>query len=574
MKRMLTTLKGFTYNRAIIALVAVMLATLAVIDSTVIRQQRRSLTLDVRERAGMELDQAAASVTEPLLKYQFADIEQFIHQWGEANHEVVRFEAITPTGHLLTGFARPVVSPHRFTLKKRVVFEGRHLLTLVLEKDFSHAEGILGQLKIRLLFTSLYISTALGITLWFVFRFLAIRPLEQEVSRRRQAEQELAEINQQLEERVEERTREISALLGQEIRHREELTMLTAERTANYEETIFTFVDMIEQRDTYTAGHTERVAEYARKIAGAMGLSEAETTKLYRAAILHDIGKIATPDAVLLKPGQLAPLDRELIKLHALAGYQMLSKIAMYKDLAEIIRHHHERYDGHGYPDGMRGEDIPVLSRILTVADAFDAMTTNRIYKPRKNITAALAELKQLGGSQFDPGVVAAAIPIFTGLTIPESIGQTPGTELEKKRFSYFFNDRLTGLYNEDYLKIALLNNQIHNKYKCLNILHLRNMREYNSRQGWEKGNHIFSEFARELQALFPDSMLFRAYGNDFAVISREHHPINGKELEAATALAGTGITLAVNHIDLARETSYTIDKLDKIELFPGYQAS
>ena len=561
------SIRGFTYNRVIIAMVAVMLVTLAVIDSAIIRQQRDSIMREVRHRAAMEMEQAATAMTEPLLKYQFANIEQFVQQWATGNHEVVNFTAITPSGHILTSFQRPITGPHRFTVEKKIAFQGRHLLTLVLEKDFSHAEALLSQLKFRLLFTSLYISAALGITLWLVFRFLAIRPLEQEVSRRRQAELALEEINQQLEERVRKRTKEISALLDQEIRHREALTRLTAERTANYEETIFTFVDMIEQRDTYTAGHTGRVAEYCRLIAEAMGIAEPEATRLYRAAILHDIGKLATPDAVLLKPGKLAPLDRELIKLHAAAGHQMLSGIAMYKDLTGIILHHHERYDGEGYPDRLRGENIPLLSRILTVADAFDAMTTNRIYKPRKDLAAALTELRLLGGKQFDPEVVAAAIPALEGVQIPESISQIPITDLEKKRFSYFFNDRITGLYNEDYLKIVLQNNQGHYQYKCLNILHLQNVQEYNNRQGWAKGNLIFTQFAAELHRLFPEAMLFRAYSNDFAVISRETCSLESRNPDSFASLSGTGITITEQHVDLAEETQYTIDKLEKIEL-------
>ncbi len=562
-----TSIRGFTYNRVIIALVAVMLVTLAVIDFAIIRQQRDSIMRDVRHRAAMEMEQAATAMTEPLLKYQFANIEQFVQQWAAGNHEVVKFTAITPSGHILTSFQRLITGPHRFTVEKKIVFQGRHLLTLVLEKDFSHAEALLSQLKFRLLFTSLYISAALGITLWFVFRFLAIRPLEQEVSRRRQAELALEEVNQQLEERVQARTKEISTLLDQEIHHREALTRLTAERTANYEETIFTFVDMIEQRDTYTAGHTERVAEYCRLIAEAMGINESETTRLYRAAILHDIGKLATPDAVLLKPGKLAPLDRELIKLHAAAGHHMLSGIAMYKDLSEIILHHHERYDGEGYPDRLQGENIPFLSRILTVADSFDAMTTNRIYKPRKNIATALTELRLLGGKQFDPDVVAAAIPVLQGVQMPESISQTPITDIEKKRFSYFFNDRITGLYNEDYLKIILKNNLEHYQYKCLNILHLQNVQEYNNRQGWSKGNLIFTQFAGELQRLFPDAMLFRAYGNDFAVISSEPCSLESRNPDSFVSLSGTGITIAEQQVDLAEETQYTIDKLEKIQL-------
>ena len=348
-------------------------------------------------------------------------------------------------------------------------------------------------------------------------------------------------------------------------RHREEVSRLYLERTANYQETIFTFVNMIEQRDTYTAGHTERVAKYSQQIARAMGVAEREIEKLYTAAILHDIGKIATPDSVLLKPGKLGKLDYDLIKLHAIAGYEMLSNIEMYKELAEIIRYHHERHDGKGYPAGLKGDEIPFLTRIMTVADAFDAMTTNRIYKPRKQIAEALAELTALAGSQFNPEVVAVAVKVLAGTAPPISVTQTPTTEIEKKRFSYFFNDRLTGLYNEDYLRIFLQNNRNLHEYTCLHVLHLTHLLEYNKQRGWEQGNRIFQEFAVELQAKYPEALIFRAYGNDFALLTRKHFDLEPSAFASFTSIAGSEITVDLQHIDLEKNKTYTIDKLDRM---------
>jgi len=352
-------------------------------------------------------------------------------------------------------------------------------------------------------------------------------------------------------------------------RQKESVSKLTAERTANYEETIFSFADMIEQRDTYTAGHTERVAHYCLLIAREMGLGQEQKKKLYKAAVLHDIGKVATPDSVLLKPGKLTELDYDLIKVHAFAGYEMLSQIEMYRELAVIIQHHHERYDGTGYPDGLKGEAIPLLSRVMAVGDAFDAMTTNRIYKPKKEISEALAELRACGGSQFDPQVVAAAVKVLANIEIAPSISQLPVTKLEKKRFAYFFNDKLTGLYNEDYLKV-ILNNRDVNQYKCLHMLHLQNVPAYNKRQGWEKGDLLLKEFAAELQAAFPTGLLFRAYGNEFAVISREHLDIDRKTLNDFASIGATEIEIGVQHIDLTAGQLYTINKLDKLELKLG----
>ena len=348
-------------------------------------------------------------------------------------------------------------------------------------------------------------------------------------------------------------------------RHREEISRLYLERTANYQETIFTFVNMIEQRDTYTAGHTERVARYCQQIAKAMGVAAPEIERLYKAAILHDIGKIATPDSVLLKPGKLNSLDYDLIKLHATAGYEMLSNIEMYKDLAEIIRYHHERHDGGGYPAGLKGDEIPFLTRIMTVADAFDAMTTNRIYKPRKQIAEALAELTALAGSQFNPEVVAVAVKALAGTTPPISVTQTPTTEIEKKRFSYFFNDRLTGLYNEDYLRIFLQNNQNLHEYTCLHVLHLTHLLEYNKQRGWEQGNRIFQEFAVELQTQYPKALIFRAYGNDFALLTRKHFDLEPSAFATFASIAGSEITVDLQHVDLERNKTYTLDKLEKM---------
>lgn len=349
-------------------------------------------------------------------------------------------------------------------------------------------------------------------------------------------------------------------------RQRRSVTKLTAERTANYEETIFSFVEMIEQRDTYTAGHTERVAQYCERIAREMGIEQKQIRRLYKAAILHDIGKVATPDSVLLKPGKLTNLDYDLIKLHAYAGYEMLSKIEMYQELAVIILHHHERYDGKGYPDGLQGDETPLLSQIMTVGDAFDAMTTNRIYKARKEIPEALAELQEFSGSQFQPEAVKAAIKVLADVKISTAINQLPVSNLEKKRFSYFFNDKLTGLYNEDYLKI-ILNNLDLNQYTCMHMLHILNVPEYNKQHGWDKGNLLLKEFAGELLACFPQTLVFRAYGNDFAFIAKKHFDVTAEAFNIFKCIADTEIEVEVHHVDLSLGKVYTIDKLEKLEL-------
>ncbi len=165
---------------------------------------------------------------------------------------------------------------------------------------------------------------------------------------------------------------------------------LEKEKVDNFEKTLISFVSMIESRDTYTAGHSQRVASYCRIIAKEMSLSEEECNLIYRAGILHDIGKINTPDSILLKPGRLTKLEFNIIREHVSESYNILLGIPMYSDMADIIICHHERYDGNGYPNKLKGEEISILAHIMIVADAFDAMTTSRIYKDSKDTFNAI----------------------------------------------------------------------------------------------------------------------------------------------------------------------------------------
>jgi len=347
---------------------------------------------------------------------------------------------------------------------------------------------------------------------------------------------------------------------------REQVARLEKERSENYHQTILSFADMIDQRDTYTAGHTQRVAHYSQLLAKKMGLAAERIDLLEQAAILHDIGKIATPDSVLLKPGKLSTLDYELIKLHASAGHAMLAGIPMYRELSDIIHHHHERYDGMGYPDQVQGTDIPLLSRIITVADSFDAMITNRIYKPRKTVDEALQELQQLSALQFDPEVVAVGLAVLRDADIPASISQLPKSQMEQRRFSYFFSDKLTGLYNEDYLQILLHNNQGLRQYSCLHSLHVHNLEPFNRRLGWEQGNLLMGRFAAELQSRYPEALLFRVYGRDFVIIAARHFDLEADAL-VFDSLQETGVTVTSSHVDLREDTSYYLDKLEHLEI-------
>ena len=169
----------------------------------------------------------------------------------------------------------------------------------------------------------------------------------------------------------------------------------------------------VDAKDSYTCGHSERVAEISLAIAKEMKLSHEEQYLIHIGAHLHDVGKIGIPDAVISKPGRLTNEEFTLVKEHPIIGYHIVSKVKILQTVSLIVRHHHERIDGGGYPDGLAGETIPLGARIVAVADAFDAMTTTRTYKASMSIPEALQELINCSGTQFDRDVVEVFVKIM-----------------------------------------------------------------------------------------------------------------------------------------------------------------
>jgi len=180
-----------------------------------------------------------------------------------------------------------------------------------------------------------------------------------------------------------------------------------------YEETISAWANSIDDRTRYTEGHSSKVRRYAEAIGKRLYLSDDEMKTISIAGILHDIGKQDISVEILNKPGPLTDEEYNEIKTHSSKGARILRSIDMLKGAASAVYHHHERYDGYGYPDGLKGEEIPYLARILTVADAFDAMTSERPYKPKKSIHEAIIELQDNAGTQFDPEIVDAFIHVL-----------------------------------------------------------------------------------------------------------------------------------------------------------------
>jgi putative nucleotidyltransferase with HDIG domain len=177
--------------------------------------------------------------------------------------------------------------------------------------------------------------------------------------------------------------------------------------------TLYAFVEAIEARDPYTKQHSTRVSSYAISIAKAMGCSQGEIDGLNVAGNLHDIGKIGIPDHILLKPNKLTDEEYEFIKKHPVIGSNIVKHLYMWTDEQKIIRHHHERWDGQGYPDQLSGEDIPFLSRILAVADVYDAMTSDRSYRKKLKDDAVVKMIKENKGSQFDPKIVSVFLKLY-----------------------------------------------------------------------------------------------------------------------------------------------------------------
>lgn len=165
---------------------------------------------------------------------------------------------------------------------------------------------------------------------------------------------------------------------------------------------------LVDMRYPLTAGHSTRVARYSAIIAREMGLITSIQKALRLAGLVHDIGKIGIPKAYLEKPGKLTDSEMAEIRKHPVLSYEIVSEVPGLQNIANIVLHHHERMDGRGYPHGLVGEKIPLGSRILCVADAFDAMVTERSYRPAMSVHDALSELERCAGTQFDPAIVQA----------------------------------------------------------------------------------------------------------------------------------------------------------------------
>jgi ribonuclease P protein subunit RPR2 len=180
------------------------------------------------------------------------------------------------------------------------------------------------------------------------------------------------------------------------------------ELRASYMATVRALANAVEGRDAYTGHHAERVAAYGLELARAAGLALANDPQTEFGFLLHDVGKVAVPDAILFKPAPLTAEERLLMEQHPMIGWEILREIDFLGEAKLVVRHHHERWDGQGYPDRLAGEDIPLAARVFAVADVLDALTTLRPYRQPSSVGHAREMILEASGTQFDPAVVDA----------------------------------------------------------------------------------------------------------------------------------------------------------------------
>jgi putative nucleotidyltransferase with HDIG domain len=199
----------------------------------------------------------------------------------------------------------------------------------------------------------------------------------------------------------------------------------------SYDITLEALGDALDLKDAETEGHSKRVTAFTIVMARAKGLSTDQIRVIARGAFLHDIGKMAIPDAILRKPGPLTPEEVSIMREHCYHGYQIVKKIPFLAEASEIVYSHQEKWDGSGYPRGLRGEQIPLGSRIFSVADTLDAITSDRPYRPAQSLDAAKEEIKRFAGRQFDPEVVE------TFLTMPDHIWDDLRKEIDNQIYKF-----------------------------------------------------------------------------------------------------------------------------------------
>lgn len=310
-------------------------------------------------------------------------------------------------------------------------------------------------------------------------------------------------------------------------------------RKKNIEEMSLQLMQMlsttIEAKDEYTKGHSHRVAEYSVLIARELGWNEKELSNLKNAAHLHDIGKIAIPDTILNKPSKLSEEEFSIIKEHTIIGANILKNISLIDHVQEIVRNHHERYDGNGYPDGLKGKEIPLHARIVAVADSYDAMSSQRIYRNQLPPEKIIQELENNKGTQFDPEITDIFLKLLREdrihvkedhLSITENT-QIPEAEIEMSQFiSDIMStirtqkakenlDFLTGLPNRNKGEQAIAQLMKHHS-GCLVFMDMDNLKTINDIYGHKAGDRVLKLLGNLLLEYSSECLVCRLGGDEF----------------------------------------------------------
>ncbi len=295
-----------------------------------------------------------------------------------------------------------------------------------------------------------------------------------------------------------------------------------------------TFINIVEIRDIYTKGHSQRVAKYAQEIGKILNLSEQELYNLYVSGLLHDIGKVAIPDSILLKPGKLSKYEYKIMKYHPEFSYDLVKNIEFFKNISTFIKQHHERCDGSGYPDGLKCEEITLEGKILAIADVFDALVTTRPYRKSFSLSQAIAIMKDM---PLDQSIINKVEPHLKDIYFEENIDQdnlsSKIADVEESRITLFEIDTLTGLYKIkrliDYID-GLIDNNIEFYLFMIDIKHLKKI---NYTFGYEKGNEIILQFANSINEIRDAQHRTRVGSNYFAFVYMGKKPAEiKKELE------------------------------------------
>jgi diguanylate cyclase (GGDEF)-like protein len=291
---------------------------------------------------------------------------------------------------------------------------------------------------------------------------------------------------------------------------------LRGELRTSYLATVGMLADAIAAKDPFVGGHSEEVATYVGAVAGRLGLESRRTEELVFGSLLHDLGKIGISERILLKPERLTPEERAVIELHPRIGYRLVSRIPALDTLATAVLHHHERWDGTGYPARLSGEQIPLEARIVGVADAFSAMTSDRPYSRRRTIDEACAELEHCAGSQFDPSVVEAFVEEVRAHPPEPGLGRL-GEALSEPELTVLIGDgpllgsgtlaiidNLTLLYSHRYLheSAAAAERQaaVQRRPFAIVMAELAGLPLVNARDGYAQGDELIRMAARTLQ--------------------------------------------------------------------------